>query len=259
MPALFIGHGSPMNAIEDTPYSRAWAALGRRLPRPRAILAVSAHWVTRGVAVAAQAAPTTLHDFGRGFPQALFDARYPAPGAPDLVGRVAALAAPRPVRGAQDWGLDHGVWSILVHMYPGADVPVAQLSLDAGLDAQDHYDLARGLRPLRDEGVLILASGNIVHNLAATDFRGATPPHPWAERFETAALAAIRAHDHDRLIDPTRLDGPESAVLAIQGPEHYVPLLYALAQQDAGEPVEILQPGVTLAALSMASVVVGSA
>ena len=257
MPAVFIGHGSPMNAIEDTPYARAWAQLGRRLPRPRAILAVSAHWVTEGVAVTDQPRPPTIHDFGR-FPRPLFEVQYPAPGAPELVARVAGLAQPTPVRGAGDWGLDHGTWSVLVHMYPDADIPTAQLSLDAGLDGRGHYDLARTLRPLRDEGVLILASGNIVHNLAASDFAGAAPPHAWAERFETAALAAIRDGDHASLMEPERLAGAESASLSIRGPEHYLPLLYAMAQQDPGEPVEVLMPGVVMAAMSMASLVVGA-
>jgi len=258
MPAAFIGHGSPMNAIEDTAYSRAWTELGQRLPRPKAILAVSAHWVTQGPAVTAQDHPPTIHDFGR-FPQALFDVQYPAPGSEALTARVAALLAPVQVKPAQDWGLDHGVWSVLTHMYPQADIPVVQLSLDVGLDGRGHYDLARALRPLRDEGVLILASGNVVHNLAAADFQGAAPPHRWAERFEAAALAAIRVRDHASLMQPATLDGPQSAALAIQGPEHYLPLLYALAQQDEDEPAEILLDGVIMAAMSMASVVLGRA
>jgi 4,5-DOPA dioxygenase extradiol len=258
LPALFIGHGSPMNAIEDTPYGRAWAALGERIPRPKAILVVSAHWVTRGVAVTAQERPPTIHDFGR-FPQALFDVQYPAPGAPDLVARVGRLVSPTAVRGADDWGLDHGAWSVLVHMFPKADIPVAQLSLDAELSGQGHYALAHALRPLRDEGVLILATGNIVHNLSACDFSGAdTPPRPWAVQFEAAALTAIRGRDHAALMEPARLAGPENASLSIRGPEHYLPLLYTLAQQDEGESVEILDPGVIMGAISMASVVVGA-
>ena len=163
-PALFVGHGSPMNTLEDNANSRTWRDWGARLPHPRAILAISAHWETDGLAVTAMPCPRTLHDFS-GFPRRLAEFTYPAPGDPDLARRVAELLAPEPVRLDQDWGLDHGAWSILAHLYPGAGIPVVQLSLDSKRDAAAHFALGQRLRHLRDEGVLILGSGNIVHNL----------------------------------------------------------------------------------------------
>ena len=169
MPVLFVGHGSPMNAIEDNAWRRGWAAAAEQLPRPKAILCISAHWETRGLAVSASPAPETIHDFF-GFPKALFDVRYPAPGSPELAARTGDLLAPLPVYLDQERGLDHGAWSVLVALYPQADVPVVQLSLDRDRTPREHYALARALAPLRDEGVLIIGSGDIVHNLRAIDF-----------------------------------------------------------------------------------------
>jgi 4,5-DOPA dioxygenase extradiol len=187
-PALFIGHGSPMQAIEPSRFTAAWQLLGRELPRPRAILAVSAHWYGRGTAVTAQARPRTIHDF-YGFPPALYALQYPAPGAPQLAARLATLLAPTAVRLDAEWGLDHGSWSVLRYLYPQADIPVIQLSLDASLSGPQHYALAQRLAPLRDEGVLVLGSGNVVHNLRLLQFDPAASAPPWALSFNAAVRA----------------------------------------------------------------------
>ena len=172
MPALFVGHGNPMNAIEDNPYSRAWRELCATLPRPRVILCISAHWETPGIRVTAMAEPPTLHDFG-GFPQALFDARYPAPGSPEWAAHIAQLDPRHPITPDHEWGLDHGCWSVLCRIFPDADIPVLQLSLDRSKTPAEHYRLGRALAPLRDAGVLIVGSGNIVHNLRQVVWRDA--------------------------------------------------------------------------------------
>jgi 4,5-DOPA dioxygenase extradiol len=253
LPVLFLGHGSPMNAIEDNPWRRAWAEAGQRLPRPRAILCVSAHWETRGPAVSASAAPPTIHDFG-GFPQALFDVQYPAPGDPALARRVAELLAPEQVRQDPARGLDHGAWGVLAPMYPEADIPIVQLSLDRTKSNPWHYEAGRRLAPLRDEGVLIVGSGDIVHNLRAVDFRrGGTPD--WAVRFNDTARSLIVAGDHQPLIDYEKL-GPE-AEMSINSAEHYLPLLYVLGAADTGEHPDFFNDDV-FAAISMTSVVFGA-
>jgi 4,5-DOPA dioxygenase extradiol len=251
MPVLFIGHGSPMNAIEDNDFRRGWTAIGQALPRPRAILCVSAHWETRGVGVTASPAPETIHDFF-GFPQALFDVRYPAPGSPDLAARVQALL-PGAVHLDPTRGLDHGAWSFLVAMYPNADIPVLQLSLNRDLTPRQHYDLAAALAPLRDEEVLVIGSGDIVHNLRAADFRRPDAPE-WAVRFNDQAKALIAAGDHADLIDYQVL-GP-AAEASINSAEHYLPLLYVLGLQQPREPVSFFND-VVFAAISMTSFVVG--
>lgn len=250
MPVLFLGHGSPMNAIEDNPWRRGWAAAAASLPRPKAVLCISAHWETRGAAaVSAAERPATIHDFG-GFPQALFDVRYPAPGDPALAARVGELLAPDPVVQHPTRGLDHGAWSVLLPMYPEADVPIVQLSLDRARPNAWHHAAGRRLAALRDEGVLIVASGDIVHNLRDVDFRtGATPA--WAPRFNEAAKALIEAGDHEPLIDFERL-GPDAA-WSINSAEHYLPLLYALGAADAGEPVSFFNDDF-FAGISMTSV-----
>lgn len=254
LPSIFLAHGSPMNALADNRYTRAWRAFGERV-RPRAVLAVSAHWVTRGTAVTAMARPRTIHDFG-GFPRALFEIEYPAPGDPQLAQRVRELLSPVQVTLDQEqWGLDHGTWSVLRHVYPQADVPVVQLSLDAALSAREHYELAQRLRPLRDEGVLIAGFGNVVHNLRRLDWNEVAPPAPWAEHFNRRVDDALRSHDHAALFDPV---DDEAMRLSVPTLEHYWPLLYALAQQDQGEPAQILIDGIEHASLSMLSVVLGS-
>lgn len=252
MPALFLGHGSPMNALEDTPARREWAALGARLPKPAAILCVSAHWETEGPAVTAAQKPETIHDF-RGFPRELHELRYPAPGSPALARRVAALARPEPVRLDEARGLDHGAWSVLAGMYPKADVPVVQLSLDRARSGAEHLAFARTLAPLREEGVLVAATGNIVHNLGWYD-PGRREPYDWAARFDAKVKALISAGDLDALRDPDGL-GPD-AELAIPTPEHYLPLLYVLALRREGESAAFFNELVENA-MSMTSVKIG--
>ena len=252
-PVLFLGHGSPMNAIEDNAWSRAWHDIGERLPRPKAVLMISAHWETRGVAVTAGEHPETIHDFG-GFPQALFDVRYPAPGDPALARRVAELLAPEPVALDPRRGFDHGAWSVLRPMYPNADVPMVQLSLDRTKTPQQHYDLGKKLRPLRDEGVLIVGSGDIVHNLRAADFRRPDKPI-WADRFNDTAKRLIETGEHGPLIDYASLG--DDAAQAINSAEHYLPLLYVLAAQEPGERISFFNDDV-FAAISMTSLAVGA-
>lgn len=252
MPVLFVGHGSPMNAIEDNAFRRSWVALGDRLPRPKSILCVSAHWETRGVRVTSSERPGTIHDF-LGFPQALFDVRYRAPGDPALARRVAALLAPFGARLDPDRGLDHGAWSVLLAMYPEANVPVVQLSLDTGREAAFHYRLGQALLVLRDEGVLIVGSGNIVHNLRRLDL-DETRPLDWAVRFDAEIRRRLLAREHGDLIDLERL-GPD-ARLAVPTPEHYLPLLYVIALHGSGEPLSLFNTTV-FSSLSMTSLLIG--
>jgi len=251
-PALFIGHGNPMNTLEDNVNSRAWRDWGTRLPRPRAILVISAHWETEGLAVTAMPCPRTLHDFS-GFPRRLAEFSYPAPGDPDLARRVAELLAPEPVRLDQEWGLDHGAWSILANLHPTAGIPVVQLGLDRGCDAAAHLALARRLRPLRDEGVLILGSGNIVHNLRRLDWHRGESGFTWAERFNNRVRRQLREHD---LAGLCQLDD-DDARLAVPTPEHYLPLLYVAAVRDAGEYLTLLNDHIEYGAISMMSAWVG--
>jgi 4,5-DOPA dioxygenase extradiol len=252
MPAVFAGHGSPMNAIEDSPYRREWEKLGETIPRPKSILCVSAHWETEGVAVTASEKPETIHDFG-GFPRELHEMEYPAPGSAALARRVAALLSPEPVLLDPLRGLDHGAWSVLAAMYPKADVPVVQLSLDATRSGPEHLALAGKLRPLRDEGTLVLATGNIVHNLGFYDPRR-REPYDWAARFDAKVKALIGAGDLATLAEFDGL-GPD-AELAIPSPEHYLPLLYVLAQRKDGEKLAFFNERVENA-MSMTSVIVG--
>ena len=232
-PVLFIGHGSPMNAIEDNRWSRAFRALALELPRPRAVLAVSAHWYGRGSWVTAQERPETIHDFG-GFPQALFDVDYPAPGAPELARRVRELAGAEVVRESVEWGLDHGTWSVLVHLLPAADVPVVQLSLDASLSPQEHLALAERLRPLPAEGVLVLGSGNAVHNLGDAFARmgaGDETVPEWSAAFDADVARACAERDSAFLARALETPaGRRSHPTA----EHYLPLLYAAGAAHAG-------------------------
>jgi 4,5-DOPA dioxygenase extradiol len=253
-PALFIGHGSPMQAIEPTRYTEAWTRIGAALPRPRAILAVSAHWYTRGTAVTAQPRPRTIHDF-HGFPAALYAMQYPAPGDPQLAARVAQLLAPTAVALDVGWGLDHGSWSVLHYMYPQHDVPVVQLSIDGTLDARALFELAQRLAPLRDEGVLVLGSGNVVHNLRALQ-PPELPAPPWARRFNDAARRALLADRPLSLVDYANLD--TGAAMSVPTPEHYLPLLYVLALRRANEPLSLPIDGLEMGGLSMLSVVIGA-
>lgn len=255
MPALFLGHGSPMNVLEDNRYTQAWRRLGETLPRPRAIVAISAHWYTRGTAVTAMEKPRTIHDFG-GFPQELYETRYPAPGSPQLAERIRQLLEPVSVRAdSEEWGLDHGSWGVLIKMYPQADIPVVQLSVDGTQPAAHHYLLGRKLAALRDEGVAIVASGNVVHNLRMIKWSGEAEPYPWAESFSRFVRdnLAWRGDDHP-LIDFMRHEG---AALSNPTPDHFLPLLYVLGSWDGSEPVGVPVDGIEMGSLSMMSVKVG--
>ena len=253
MPLLFVGHGSPMNAIEENEFSSAWSDVTTQFPRPEAILCISAHWETEGTHVTAMSAPRTIHDF-YGFPEALFQVQYPAPGSPELAQNVQRLVGKAGVGLDYAWGSEHGAWSVLARMYPGADIPLVQLSLDRSRPARYHYELARELIALREQGVLIVGSGNIVHNLSLLDWH-AFEPFAWAGEFDRLTADLILATEHDKLIDYQSLG--ESARLSIPTNEHYLPLLYVLALQQPGERVDFFAEGFTYGSLSMRSVVVG--
>jgi len=253
MPALFLGHGSPMNVIDDNDYSRSWRKLGRALPRPRAILCISAHWQSAHTAVTASFAPETIHDF-YGFPKALFDVTYPAPGDPALAQRVRELLAPEAVELDRQRGLDHGVWGVLAVMYPGADIPVVQLSMPISDTAAAHYARGEVLRPLRDEGVLILGSGNVVHNLRYWRDHDAQQAASFAG-FNEEAKRRIVAGDHPALVNWASLTS--DAALSVPSDEHYLPLLYVLAQQQPGDDVTIFNDANT-GAIAMTSVLIGT-
>ncbi len=254
MPSVFIGHGSPMNALQANRFTRAWRELGRSLPRPRAILAVSAHWYADETRVTAMSHPRVIHDFS-GFPQELFAFRYPADGSPELACEVLDLARPAPVRLDRDsWGLDHGTWSVLAHVFPDADVPVVQLSIHAGAPLEYHLDLGRRLAPLRDSGVLILGSGNVVHNLRLVDFRAQDQGYDWAVRFDHEVRRIMQTRPWDIA---SVLSHPD-ARLAVPTPEHFLPLVYlcglcAQAEQAATAFAE----GATFGSLTMTSFLLG--
>ncbi len=260
MPVLFVGHGSPMNAIEDHPWSAEWRRVSTSLPRPKVILCISAHWETWGTAVTAMPQPRTIHDFG-GFPRALFEAQYPAPGSPELAEQVRSLIHKTSVSLNQDWGLDHGAWSVLMQMYPQADIPVVQLSMDYSQPPQAHYDLAKELAPLREQGVLILGSGNMVHNLeqvALKTGRLSDFNEPfgfdWALQASALFKTLINERRHAELIDYPNLGA--AVQLAVPTPEHYLPLLYILALQRPDELVEYFNDVALAGSLTMTSIII---
>ncbi|TAH38020.1 MAG: 4,5-DOPA dioxygenase extradiol [Planctomycetota bacterium] len=255
MPALFLGHGNPMNAVEGNAWTQAWERLAGEMPRPRAILSVSAHWYVPGGRVTGEERPRTIHDFG-GFPRALYEVQYPAPGSPELAQRVRALFAPQPVHLDRQWGLDHGTWAVLVHLFPGADIPVVQLGIDETQAAHEHDRLARRLRPLREEGVLVLGSGNVVHNLHTYVWgQRAVQPYEWALRFESTIRHWISAHHLDQVVAYEALGA--DAALAAPTPEHFLPLLYVLAQHASGEPITFPVEGFDGGSVSMLGVRIG--
>jgi 4,5-DOPA dioxygenase extradiol len=252
MPAVFVGHGNPMNAITTNDYTAAWSRLAAELPRPRAILAISAHWYQPGIHVTAQAAPPTIHDFG-GFPRELFAVEYPAPGSTALAAQVGALLGPTPVQMSERWGIDHGTWSVLVHMYPKADIPVVQLSIDETLSAPEHLALARRLKSLRQDGVLIFGSGNVVHNLHAYGWgRKQLAPYDWGLRFEERVRASLQAGRFDEVAAYEQLGS--DAALSAPTPEHFLPLLYVLGQHQLGDAVTFPCQGFDGGSVSMLSV-----
>jgi 4,5-DOPA dioxygenase extradiol len=255
MPAIFFGHGNPMNALDDNAYTQAWKRIGERIGRPNAIVAISAHWYVPGTLVTAMERPRTIHDFG-GFPRPLYEVRYPAPGDPALADRVAAVLAPVAVLPDLTWGLDHGTWSVLAHVYPEADVPVVQLSIDETQPPAFHYALGRRLAALRDEGILILGSGNLVHNLEAYAW-GRHPARPleWAVRFENLARGLISSGDDGALIDYEALG--EDARLSAPTPEHYLPLLYVLGARRPGDAIAYPVEGFDGGSISMLAVEAG--
>jgi len=255
LPAIFFGHGNPMNALLDNEYTRRWSAIGQSIAKPKAILSISAHWYVPATGVTISTAPRTIHDFG-GFPPELYQVKYPAPGDPDLAQRVQQLLAPVPVALDNSWGLDHGTWSVLKHVYPQADIPIVQLSIDETQPAEWHFDIARRLAILRDEGVLIVGSGNLVHNLHTYAWgREAVEPYDWALRFEQQAREMLVAEENRPLIDYERLG--RDAMLSIPTPDHYLPLLYVLGTRQKGEPASFPVEGVDGGSVSMLSVRIG--
>src|SRR5215213_132257 len=255
MPVIFFGHGNPMNALLKNDWTEALATIGRTIDTPRAILCVSAHWYLPATLVTAMPAPRTIHDFG-GFPQKLHDVKYTAPGDPQLARRIQELLAPVSVNLDKRWGLDHGTWSVLCHVFPEADVPVIQLSIDDTQPAEFHYETAKRLSSLRDEGVLIMGSGNIVHNLHAYAWgRQQVEPLDWAVRFEEQARELLLTGAHDPLIAYEALG--RDATLSIPTPDHYLPLLYVIAQMREGEPVSFPVEGFDGGSVSMLSVQIG--
>jgi 4,5-DOPA dioxygenase extradiol len=250
MPVLFVGHGSPMNAIEDNGWTRAWEGLGKGLPRPQAILCVSAHWFVDETAVHFSPAPRTIHDF-YGFPKELYDQRYGCPGSPAGAREVRGLVKSADVRLDEEWGLDHGAWVPLARMFPAADVPVFQLSLDYRKPSRFHYELGKELASLRSRGVLVVASGNMVHNLGMIDPSMDDKPFDWAGEFDATLAALIEKGDDDALIGYEKLG--HAAQLAIPSPDHYWPLLYALAMRAPGEEAEFFNEGSVFGSVSMRS------
>ena len=255
MPAIFFGHGNPMNAIGQNGYTDAWAEIGRSIPRPKAILCVSAHWYIPAVAVTAMPKPRTIHDFG-GFPRELFEVQYPAPGSPELAARVQELMGDGVIADDRHWGLDHGTWSVLIHVFPKADIPVVQLSINEAETAAFHYQTAKRLSALRDEGVLVIGSGNLVHNLHTYAWgRHNVDPFDWALRFEDKARELILADDHEPLIEYESLG--RDAMLSAPTPDHYLPLLYILALKRDGEGVSFPVEGFDGGSISMLTVRIG--
>jgi 4,5-DOPA dioxygenase extradiol len=253
-PLLFIGHGSPMNGIEDNEFSQGWGELGKQLPVPKAVLCISAHWLTRGTLITAMDRPQTIHDFG-GFPKELFDVQYPAPGNPALAREAAALVKKTQVGLDHEWGLDHGSWTVIRKMYPDANIPVLQLSIDYNKSPQYHYELAKELATLRKKGVLIMGSGNMVHNLRIMNWQTPESGFDWAIEMNEKFKAHILNNDHKPLINYEGFG--QAAKLSIPTPEHYIPLLYTLGLKDENESVRIFNDKTMMGSISMTSLQIG--
>jgi 4,5-DOPA dioxygenase extradiol len=255
MPGVFLGHGNPMNALLSNAYTRGWASLGQEVPRPKAVLAVSAHWYSRRTSVTAMPTPRTIHDF-EGFPPELYQVSYPAPGDPALAMRVQTMLEPVSVHSDTRWGLDHGTWAVLCHVFPKADVPVVQLSIDKTQPPAFHYEIGRRLGPLRDEGVLIVGSGNLVHNLGTYTWGGdPVEPYDWALRFEKRVRKLLLAADDGPLI-AYETQGHD-AKLSVPTPDHYLPLLCVIGLRRAGEQVRFPVEGIDGGSVSMLAVQIG--
>ena len=272
MPTIFFGHGNPLNAMARNAYTEGWAAIGKSVPWPRAVLCVSAHWYLPGTAVTAMSEPRTIHDFG-GFPRELYQLQYPAPGSPELAQRVRELLAPVPVEMDESWGLDHGTWSVLRHVFPRADIPVVQLSIDETKPPEFHYELGKRLSPLRDEGVLIIGSGNLIHNLHTYAWgRHEVEPFDWAVRFEQQARKFLGAGNDAPLVNfevgryengalaygrATAPSFVRDALLAAPTPDHYLPLLYVMGLRRPGDVVSFPVEGFDGGSISMLTVQIG--
>lgn len=256
MPAIFFGHGNPMNALANNQYTAAWNAIGNSLPRPQAILCISAHWYLPGTLVTAMKEPRTIHDFG-GFPRELYEVNYPAPGGPELARRLRDLLTPVSVElDEASWGIDHGAWSVLCHVFPQADIPVVQLSIDETQPPEFHYTLAKLLAPLRDEGVLVMGSGNLVHNLHTYAWgRHHVEPFDWAVRFETRVREMLRDGNDAPLVDYESLG--RDALLSVPTPDHYLPLLYVIGLREEGDQVSFPVEGFDGGSIAMLSVRLG--
>jgi 4,5-DOPA dioxygenase extradiol len=255
MPTIFFGHGNPMNAVSKNAYTDGWAATGRSIPRPRAVLAVSAHWYIPGCGVTANAAPPTIHDFG-GFPQELYEVAYPAPGSPELARRVKNLLSPLEVPLDESWGIDHGTWSVLTHVFPDADIPVVQLAIDERQPPSFHHELGKRLAPLREEGVLVVGSGNLVHNLHSYAWgRDGVNAYDWAVRFEERVRDLLLAGDDAPIVAYEGLG--RDATLSVPTPDHYLPLLYVLGLRRKDDPISFPVEGVDGGSVSMLSVRIG--
>jgi 4,5-DOPA dioxygenase extradiol len=255
LPAIFFGHGNPMNALADNPYTTAWRRVGSDTPRPKAILSISAHWFVPGTGVTVSTSPRTIHDFG-GFPRELYQVQYPAPGDPELARRVQALLHPLPVMMDDSWGLDHGTWSVLRHVYPAADVPIVQLSIDERRPAAFHFEVGQKLATLRAENILIVGSGNLVHNLHTYAWGRHVPdPYDWAVRFEERAKELMLGGENRPLIDYETLG--RDALLSIPTPDHYLPLLYVLGSRQREDAIKFPVEGVDGGSISMLAVQVG--
>lgn len=256
MPVLFLGHGSPMNAIEENEFVKGWREIGRRLPRPNAILCISAHWQTNGTFLTAMEKPITIHDFG-GFPRELFEVQYPAPGSPELAKETKKIIKKTEAELDDKWGLDHGAWSVIKHLYPEADVPVIEMSLDYNQSPRYHYELAEELAPLRKKGVLIIGSGNMVHNLrmvAWDKFDSDNYGYDWAIEASEKMKKYILEGSHDKLINYKAQGAAYN--LAIPTPEHYLPLLYTLALKGKNENVNLFNDKAVAGSLTMTSVII---